>query len=96
MGFLTNSLMGAMIHETPFPGKRAILYNSFMSECKSAKNQARCNCSYEPCSRKGVCCDCLAYHWRNRELPACLFPDSVERTYDRSLRRFIQIYKDEA
>ena len=45
-----------------------------MSECKSAKNTARCNCSYEPCSRKGVCCDCLAYHWRNRELPACLFP----------------------
>jgi hypothetical protein len=67
-----------------------------MSECKSAKNKARCNCSYEPCSRKGACCDCLAYHWRNRELPACLFPDSVERTYDRSLSRFIEIYKDEA
>ena len=71
-------------------------YNRGMSECKSAKNKSRCNCSYEPCSRKGVCCDCLAYHWRNRELPACLFPDSVERTYDRSLRRFIEIYKDEA
>jgi hypothetical protein len=67
-----------------------------MSECKSAKNKARCNCSYEPCSRKGVCCDCLAYHWRNRELPACLFPDSVEKTYDRSLRRFIDLYKDDA
>jgi len=67
-----------------------------MSECKSAKNRSRCNCTYEPCSRKGVCCDCLAYHWRNRELPACLFPNSDERTYDRSLRRFIEIYKDEA
>jgi hypothetical protein len=67
-----------------------------MSECKSAKNRARCNCSYEPCSRKGVCCDCLAYHWRNQELPACLFPDSVEKTYDRSLRRFIDLYKDDA
>jgi hypothetical protein len=67
-----------------------------MSECKSAKNMARCNCSYEPCSRKGVCCDCLAYHWRNGELPACLFPDAVERTYDRSLRRFIEIYRDKA
>ena len=67
-----------------------------MSECKTAKNKARCNCSYEPCSRKGVCCDCLAFHWRNRELPACLFPDDVERTWDRSLRRFIEIYKDEA
>ncbi len=71
-------------------------YNIPMSECKTEKNRARCNCSYEPCGRKGVCCDCLAYHWRNRELPACLFPDAVERTYDRSLRRFIAIYKDEA
>jgi hypothetical protein len=29
-----------------------------------------------------------------QELPACLFPDQVERTYDRSLRRFISIYRD--
>jgi hypothetical protein len=28
------------------------------------------------------------------ELPACLFPDDVERTYDRSIRRFIETYKD--
>jgi hypothetical protein len=70
------------------------LYNKRMSECKTAKNKAKCNCTYEPCGRKGVCCDCLAYHWRNRELPACLFPDAVERTWDRSLRRFIEIYKD--
>ena len=27
-------------------------------------NLARCNCSYEPCSRKGKCCDCIAYHLR--------------------------------
>ena len=67
-----------------------------MSECKIAKNTARCNCTYEPCGRKGICCDCLAYHWRNRELPACLFPDAAEKTWDRSLRRFIEIYKDGA
>jgi hypothetical protein len=24
------------------------------------------------------------------QLPACLFPDDVERTYDRSLRKFIE------
>jgi len=62
-------------------------------ECNVAKNAARCNCSYEPCSRKGICCECLAYHWPQRELPACFFPDSVEQTYDRSLARFIQAYK---
>ncbi len=65
-----------------------------MDKCRSDKNLGRCNCSYEPCSRKGVCCECLAYHWSLQELPACLFPDQVERTYDRSLRRFISIYRD--
>jgi len=65
-----------------------------MRECNSKKNMARCNCSWEPCSRKGICCECLAYHWSHKELPACLFPDSVEKTYDRSLRMFIQTYRD--
>jgi hypothetical protein len=27
-----------------------------------------------------------------RELPACLFPAEVEKTYDRSLAKFIEIY----
>lgn len=58
-------------------------------ECKHyQENLARCNCSYEPCSRKGNCCECIAYHRKSGELPACLFPDSVERTYDRSAARF--------
>jgi hypothetical protein len=65
-----------------------------MEKCRSEKNLGRCNCSYEPCSRKGVCCECLAYHWSMKELPACFFPDSVERTFDRSLRRFISLYKE--
>jgi len=65
-----------------------------MDKCRSDKNLARCNCYYEPCSRKGICCECLAYHWSMKELPACLFPDQVERTYDRSLRRFISVYRD--
>ena len=65
-----------------------------MEKCRSGKNLGRCNCSYEPCSRKGVCCECLAYHWSMNELPACLFPDQVERTYDRSVRRFIAVHRD--
>jgi len=65
-----------------------------MEKCRSEKNLGRCNCSYEPCSRKGVCCECLAYHWSMNELPACLFPDQVERTYDRSVRRFITVHRD--
>jgi len=52
------------------------------------KNLKVCNCTYEPCSRKGVCCECIAYHRRAGELPACYFPDDVERTFDRSIARF--------
>jgi len=61
-------------------------------ECQIEENRSRCPCTYEPCSRKGKCCECLRYHREMDELPACLFPPEVERTYDRSLRRFISIY----
>ncbi|MCX7984998.1 MAG: DUF6485 family protein [Bacteroidetes bacterium] len=57
-------------------------------DCNKQRNLNRCNCSYEPCSRKGMCCECLHYHLRHRELPACCFPDSIERTYDRSFETF--------
>ncbi|HCL00074.1 MAG TPA: cytosolic protein [Candidatus Marinimicrobia bacterium] len=60
-------------------------------ECNQQKNRSICNCSYEPCSRKGICCECIRYHLRNRELPACCFPDDVEKTYDRSFERFAQM-----
>ncbi len=60
-------------------------------ECKQEKNLERCNCTY-PCSKKGVCCDCLASHLRNKELPACCFPDEVEKTYDRSFRAFAKAW----
>ncbi len=53
-------------------------------------NLERCNCTYEPCPRKGLCCECLSYHLRMRELPACCFTDDVERTFDRSFARFIR------
>ena len=59
------------------------------TECPNyEQNMARCNCSYEPCSKKGKCCECIAYHLRQGELPACAFPNQVEATYDRSFARF--------
>ncbi len=62
-------------------------------ECPQLKeNLARCNCTWEPCERKGNCCACIAYHWKSGEVPACLFPDEVEKTYDRSIRRFVQLH----
>jgi len=60
-----------------------------MRECKEEENKQRCTCTYEPCSRKGLCCECIDYHWKMGELSGCLFPPEVERTYDRSLARFI-------
>lgn len=63
-----------------------------MAKCMIEDNLEKCPCTYEPCDKKGVCCECIAYHWRRRELPACLFPGNVEKTYDRSLERFIHTY----
>jgi len=58
-------------------------------ECPNyEKNMAVCNCTYEPCDKKGKCCECIAYHRRLGELPACYFPNDVEATYDRSIARF--------
>lgn len=54
------------------------------------ENRHTCTCTYEPCPRKGYCCQCIAYHREQGELPGCLFPPAVERTYDRSIARFIQ------
>jgi hypothetical protein len=61
-------------------------------ECKKERNSERCNCSY-PCSRKGICCDCLQYHRAMGELPACYFPAEYEKTYDRSIEYFIKLYQ---
>ncbi len=63
-------------------------------ECSKDQNLISCNCTYEPCSKKGICCECIRYHLRLRELPACLFPDSVERTYDRSFERFAKLVNE--
>jgi hypothetical protein len=60
-------------------------------ECNIGDNKVKCNCTYEPCSRKGKCCECIAYHLEMNELPACAFPPEIERTYDRSFTRFAQM-----
>ncbi len=57
------------------------------------KNMAMCNCTYSGCPRKGTCCECLHYHRKMGELPACYFSNSAERTYDRSIGAFIRDYK---
>ena len=62
-------------------------------ECRIEKNLKVCNCTYEPCSRKGNCCECISYHRAMNELPACCFSNKAEATYDRSIEAFIIDYQ---
>ena len=57
------------------------------------RNLKDCNCTYEPCARKGMCCECLTYHRSQGALPACYFPADAEKTYDRSIEYFIEVYQ---
>jgi len=65
-----------------------------MKECMNIKeNMAQCPCTYPNCPRKGICCECIKHHWKNKELPACFFPTEVEKTFDRSIEKFIETQK---
>ncbi len=59
-------------------------------ECKKDQNLKKCNCTYD-CAKKGICCECLQYHLKSRELPACCFPKDAEKTYDRSFGHFSKL-----
>ena len=63
-------------------------------DCQLQLNKENCNCTYEPCSRKGRCCECISYHLQSEELPACVFSKDIERSYDRSFARFARAYND--
>ncbi|PIV63881.1 MAG: hypothetical protein COZ37_00095 [bacterium (Candidatus Ratteibacteria) CG_4_10_14_3_um_filter_41_18] len=42
-------------------------------ECPNKEeNKKDCTCTYEPCERKGICCECIAYHRSQGELPVCV------------------------
>jgi hypothetical protein len=65
-----------------------------MKECVNKdRNLKRCTCTYEPCARKGICCECIAYHIGNNEIPGCFFSAQDERTYNRSRSFFIRSAK---
>ena len=60
-------------------------------ECNKKQNLSNCNCTYPGCDKKGLCCECLEYHLKSKELPACCFPASAEKTFDRSFRHFARL-----
>jgi hypothetical protein len=65
-------------------------------QCKKDVNIKSCTCTYEGCPRKGVCCDCISYHLRSRQLPGCCFPAEAERNYDRSFEHFARLVASNA
>ena len=60
-----------------------------MKTCNAESNKVACNCTYT-CARKGVCCECVAYHRGSGELPACYFSRAAERSYDRSIEKYLR------
>ena len=72
-------------------------YAEMKKKCPNIQaNMRHCNCTYTSCDKTGLCCQCLHYHRRNGELPACFFPDEVEKGWDRSVRNFLRVWKDKA
>lgn len=62
-------------------------------ECKKKVNLKDCPCTYPGCPRKGICCECIRHHRESNELPGCFFPPEIEKTFDRSIEKFIEINK---
>ncbi len=48
-----------------------------------------CPCTY-PCNKRGKCCECVVYHNRNGQFPACFFSKEAEKEFDRSLERLVK------
>ena len=49
----------------------------------------QCPCTYS-CGKHGKCCECIAYHTRSDEFPACFFSKDAEKSYDRSFSRLLK------
>ena len=61
-------------------------------ECKKEETSENCTCTYTSCERRGACCDCVAYHLAQKQLPGCCFPPEAEKTYDRSFQAFAKAW----
>ncbi|MCD6241758.1 hypothetical protein J7K27_09690 [Candidatus Bathyarchaeota archaeon] len=66
-----------------------------MGECPNLEvNLKNCTCTYMGCEKRGKYCECIRYHRERGELPGCLFPPEAERTYDRSIRKFVEVFHE--
>lgn len=63
-------------------------------QCKKESNLKDCTCDEMDCPRRGICCECVRHHRSKGEIPGCFFPPEAEKTYDRSVRKFVEINKN--
>ncbi len=63
-------------------------------KCTKEENSKNCKCTYEACGRRGICCQCVAYHINKRQIPGCFFTEESERTYDRSFEHFARLVQE--
>ncbi len=56
------------------------------------RNLEVCGCTYEACTRRGKCCECIQHHLKNKQLPGCCFPPEVEASFDRSFKAFAKAW----
>ena len=54
------------------------------------KNLESCTCTYSSCNKRGLCCECVAYHRSRGEIPGCFFTKEGEATWDRSIEKLCQ------
>jgi hypothetical protein len=66
-----------------------------MLECGAESNKTKCTCTYN-CKRRGKCCECVEHHRQRQQIPACFFPADVEKNYDRSFARFVQVCQEKS
>ncbi len=60
-----------------------------MVKCVNKEKNLKKDCTYD-CDKKGICCECIAYHLARKELPACCFSKEAEASYDRSFKKFCE------
>lgn len=59
-----------------------------MMDFKKEANKAKCSCT-AGCPRMGDCYACVEHHRERSEVPGCFFCADGEKTYDRSIKNFV-------
>ncbi len=63
-----------------------------MADCKRETNAENCTCTFTNCELRGMCCECIAKHLKDKQLPGCCFPAEAEKTGDRSFENFAKAW----